>query len=311
MSNNFTQEERRPNLHSVLISTLKNVWKKYEKSDLDQQLSVLATELRKKLYVIWKRRVYVRVRGRERLNVLKHNEARQRFCAEIYKIYTNKLTTLYRSKSRPFLSLEVFAVIDSQFGQGSEKNKAMNSFREILECHALACVASSADKKMDHSVKQMFARRAIKFLKEATRVTVHVQAELSILCNFLLNSQIEFGQEAVTLLVLPLYNALRKSQNRTSCLTSLHRILLQACLIAKTYNVALRILATPVVEVQPKITNFTIKDYVLFHYYSSRVYIAAKQYKNAKRSLLECNCFSLCFSLSIHPSIHLHIHIHL
>ena len=86
MSNNFTQEERRPNLHSVLISTLKNVWKKYEKSDLDQQLSVLATELRKKLYVIWKRRVYVRVRGRERLNVLKHNEARQRFCAELYKI---------------------------------------------------------------------------------------------------------------------------------------------------------------------------------------------------------------------------------
>ena len=152
----------------------------------------------------------------------------------------------------------------------------------------MACLAIGAKKRMDNNIKQVFAQRAINFLRHATRVTTHVQAELRIVCDFLLKTQIEFGQGAVTLLILPLYNALRKSQTRTSCLTSLHTSLLQACLIAKAYNIALRVLATPVVEVQPKITNFNIEDYVLFYYYSARVYIGAKQYKNAKRALLEC-----------------------
>ena len=141
---------------------------------------------------------------------------------------------------------------------------------------------------MDDNTKRIYVQRALFFLRNATRATTHVQAELRIVCDFLLKTQIEYGQEAVTLLILPLYNALKRSQTRTSCLTSLHSTLLQACLIAKTYNIALRVLATPVVEVQPKITNITIEDYILFYYYSARVYIGAKQYKNAKRALLEC-----------------------
>ena len=249
-------------LENVLISTFKRIAGN-KGSDVEQQQSMLAQELRKTLYV------YLF------LNV----STRRRDARDLTPLETN------RTKTKPTLSLNPFVILDSNF---PTTDKTLFAFKQIMECHALACLAAGAKKRMDEHTKRFFVERSLFFLRNATRATTHVQAELRIVCDFLLKTQIEYGQEAVTLLILPLYNALKRSQTRTSCLTSLHSTLLQACLIAKTYNIALRVLATPVVEVQPEITNITIEDYILFYYYSARVYVGAKQYKNAKRALLEC-----------------------
>ncbi len=207
----------------------------------------------------------------------------------IYMLYYQ--STIYhfthnRTKHKVFPSLNIFAFLDSL--QSSDKSTQAKDNVEILSAHALAILSLQNDKIKDKNSASLIVERAKDFLLTCTQVSRHVQAELRIICEFLLKSQIQFGQEAVRLLVQPFYNALTKSRARISILTALHPILLQACLISKSYNIALRVLSSPVVEVQPKITNFTIQDYVLFYYYAARVYIACKQFKIARRLLLEC-----------------------
>lgn len=163
-----------------------------------------------------------------------------------------------------------------------------DDFKTVILAHLLALDSAVALANQKGVVGQTYRGYVCTFLRECTDAVTHSQKKLRKMCKALVDSAVNAGEEEVMKVIQPLYLALRKSLTRSSCLTSLHTLLLQACLVTRCYHIATRLLETPVFEVMPKETGLTIEDYNCFWYYAARAHIGCKRYLKAKRALLEC-----------------------
>jgi len=81
--------------------------------------------------------------------------------------------------------------------------------------------------------------------------------------------------------ILPLRTALKKLKGTSQHLTPLHVDFLQACLLAKTYSIALPILREEPCELSHEYSSITSRDLLLYFYYGSMVYTGLKEFKRA------------------------------
>jgi len=76
-----------------------------------------------------------------------------------------------------------------------------------------------------------------------------------------------------------LRTAILKVLTSPGSLTSIHSDLMQCCLLAKCYNVAIPILEDEIQEVDPQ--NLNQKDYLTYYYYGGMIYVGLKKYHKA------------------------------
>eukprot|EP00940_MAST-03C_sp_MAST-3C-sp2_P002277 g2277.t1 len=160
--------------------------------------------------------------------------------------------------------------------------------KTVVLAHVLSHYMDEKRFKLRNQDRDVLESAALTFFDQSTTAVQKCQAELRDICLWMLEKAKKKGSDHVMALLQPLMSMLKKSVTRASCLTTIHTLLLQACLITKCYHIGLRVLDTPVYEVMPKSTGFKVEDYNCFWYYAARVYIGCKLYRKAKRALLEC-----------------------
>jgi len=104
-------------------------------------------------------------------------------------------------------------------------------------------------------------------------------AQFAKICTKLAELAISSGQSKAA--IVPLREAIHKLQPSPECLTPVHVSLIQVCLKAKMYHVALPFAEQRVTEVEPHKTGLVARDILLFFLYAGRVQIGVKQIQSA------------------------------
>ncbi|KNC97516.1 uncharacterized protein SPPG_06992 [Spizellomyces punctatus DAOM BR117] len=83
---------------------------------------------------------------------------------------------------------------------------------------------------------------------------------------------------------------IRWSGSKGNHLTSLHRMVLKCCLLAKTYRAALPVLDRDITEIDPQSYDLKYQDFLLHYYYGGMIYVGLKRFERALQ------CFHLCLT---------------
>eukprot|EP01119_Soliformovum_irregulare_P008276 TRINITY_DN21405_c0_g1_i1.p1 TRINITY_DN21405_c0_g1~~TRINITY_DN21405_c0_g1_i1.p1 ORF type:complete len:436 (-),score=94.88 TRINITY_DN21405_c0_g1_i1:62-1369(-) len=142
--------------------------------------------------------------------------------------------------------------------------------------YAFILAAKALSSKMDAS---KFIATANKFLNRLSPSAKLVINKVGIISRKFTEICIENNRAMFA--IKPLRNALQKARPKSDTLTSIHADFLQACLAAKNYGVAGKVLEQEISDVASETVKTTARDVLLFFYYGGLVYIGLKDYRKA------------------------------
>jgi len=146
--------------------------------------------------------------------------------------------------------------------------------------HSLGVVYILGAKIMAQKIDpQKFMNQAQKFFLACNPIQIRLATtKFSQICRRYTEFSVESNQALRA--IKPLRSALRKLRPNSETLTSVHVDLVQVCILAKCYHIALPILEEEIFDV-PDGKGVYPKDVLLYYYYGGLVYTGLKKYKKA------------------------------
>jgi len=143
--------------------------------------------------------------------------------------------------------------------------------------YAFILGAKASAQKVD---PQRFMNAVQRFVATCNPQQIRIAAtKFAHVCRRFTEFAIESNQAMRALKTLRL--AIKKLRPNSETLTPVHSDFLQACLIARNYNIALPILEEEIYDVNTDVTGTTPRDLLLYYYYGGMIYTGLKEYKKA------------------------------